>query len=200
MFSIILKRPQRLTDSSQEILGNAQSNRIPLAYSTSRTYKWNFLAELFLAVAGRAYHLFFSAHVETPLAGCRYADYREAKPWTPSYLVIACLHERLLPERGAARNGACTRPTSRIHGAKIYGIELNGIKTATRSCGEIRTARPPRCAAHVRHLMMLAFAVFDFPSCRRVRNETRRCVTKIFFTRSKPDTDDWYFRNNEKHS
>lgn len=98
----------------------------------------------------------------------RHADYRETKPWTPSssYLVIACLHERLLPGRGEARSGACTRPTPHIHGAKIYGIELNGIKAAMRSCGEIRTARPTRCAARVRHLMMLAFPVFDFPSSR----------------------------------
>jgi len=116
---------------------------------------------------GRLGLSFFSCvlnHLGTPV--CRLS--RGEALNSSSYLVIACLHERFLRGRGEARS----RPT-RIHGAKIYGIELNGIKAVARSCGEIRTARPPRCIARVRHLMMLAFPISDFPPCR-ARNETLR--------------------------
>lgn len=66
--------------------------------------------------------------------------------------------------------------------------------------------RPPREVAakleqrdcRVRHLMMLAFPVFDFLSlCSQWDAPLHH---RDFLHRSKPDTDDWYFKNNEKYS
>ena len=93
---------------------------------------------------------------------CRYGDYHEAKAWTPSssYLVIACLHELLF----GRDEGLGEEPfdAAYIHGAKIYGIELNEIKAA-RSCGGIRTARRAAFGA----LNDARFSPFSIP-CRSV--------------------------------
>lgn len=153
-----------------------------------------FLGKIIFGDSGVGYYFFL--RVESPLAPVCRLSWGEA---LNSVIVIS--RYRLFtrtPSPGRRRGGERRMHTPRIRGVKIYGIELNGIKAAARSWGEIRTARPSRCAARVRHLMMLAFPVFDFPP-RRARNETRRCVTEISFARSKPDTDDWYFKTNEKH-